>query len=76
MLSIGGAAAVTKEQQFTARVQGPGNQACCFKNRNAAITGNYCPEFGAFPQRKVNQFDGLFSIHLQQACSFTEPESR
>src|SRR5207244_4315850 len=35
---------------------------------------NYCPKRGAFAQRGANQVDGLFSIHLPQDCSFTEPE--
>jgi hypothetical protein len=66
MLCVGGAAAVSKEQELASRPQTRGYQIGRFKNRGAAITGNYCPKLGPFAQRGFNQVDSLFSIHLRQ----------
>jgi len=73
MLCVGGAAAVAKEQEFASRPKTRGNQTCRFKNRGAAITGNYCSKLGPFAERGVNQVYGLFSIHLGQDCSSLNP---
>src|SRR5437764_9994676 len=75
MLCVGGTAAVAKEQDLASRPQTHDNQTGRFKDRGAAIAGNYYPKLGPFAQRGVNQVDSLFSIHLQQDFAFTETEA-
>ena len=75
MLCVGGTAAVAKEQELASRPQTHDNQTGRFKDRGAAIAGNYYPKLGPFAQRGVNQVDSLFSIHLQQDFAFTETEA-
>jgi hypothetical protein len=66
VLCIRGTAAVAKEQELASRPQTHDNQTGRFKNRGAAIAGNYFPKLGPFAQRGFNQVDSLFSIHLRQ----------